>query len=150
MLPPPAVPAQPDVDLTPPNRLDRLRLEDELLGFPASGHPLELYPDIAWDSYCPIGKLKDFVGKPVVVCGLVVQQRITSQLNGELMKFMTICDWSGMVETELFAKTYKAYGLTTVRYNVLEVQAVVEPFENGRGYTLRIHRVDKPRKTSSL
>jgi len=47
------------------------------------------------------------------------------------MKFLTLVDWTGMVETELFAQTYKSYGLTTVRYPVLEVTATVEPFENG-------------------
>lgn len=39
-----------------------------------------------------------------------------------------------MAETELFAQTHKSYGLATVRYPVLEVRAMVEPFENGRGF----------------
>ena len=50
------------------------------------------------------------------------------------MKFLTIADWTGMIETELFARTYKSYGLATVRYPVLEITAKVEPFENGRGH----------------
>ena len=61
------------------------------------------------------------------------------------MKFLTLADWTGKVETELFAQTYKSYGLATVRYPVLEVEAKVEPFENGRGFTLRVLRADKPR-----
>ena len=63
----------------------------------------------------------------------------------------------GMVETELFAQTYKSYSLATVRYPVLEIearaqrqlerrwqrivvveQARVEPFENGQGFSLRV------------
>jgi hypothetical protein len=32
------------------------------------------------------------------------------------MKFLTLADWTGMVETELFAQTYRTYGLATVRY----------------------------------
>jgi hypothetical protein len=28
---------------------------------------------------------------------------------------MTLADWTGMVEAELFAQTCKSYGLTTVR-----------------------------------
>jgi DNA polymerase III alpha subunit len=55
--------------------------------------------------------------------------------TGEPMKFLTLADWTGMVETELFAQTYKSYGLATVRYPVLEVTATVEPFENGRGFS---------------
>ena len=57
-----------------------------------------------------------------------------------------IADWTGVAETELFAKTYKSYGLNTVRYRVLEITATVEPFENGRGHTLRVLRAGKPRK----
>ena len=66
------------------------------------------------------------------------------------MKFITIADWTGMAETELFAKTYKSYGLNTVRYRVLEITATVEPFENGRGHTLRVLRAGKPRKRRDL
>jgi hypothetical protein len=47
------------------------------------------------------------------------------------MKFLSLADWTGIIETELFAKTYKSYGLATVRYPVLEIEARVEPFENG-------------------
>lgn len=57
-----------------------------------------------------------------------------------------LADWTGMMETELFAQTYKSYGLATVRYPVLEVTATVEPFENGRGFSLRVLRAGKPRQ----
>src|SRR5262245_24965892 len=36
------------------------------------------------------------------------------------LKVLTLADWTGMVETELFAQTYKSYGLATVRYPVLK------------------------------
>ena len=49
-------------------------------------------------------------------------------------------------ETELFAATYKSYGLATVRYPVLEVEARVEPFDNGRGFSLRVLRAGPPRQ----
>jgi DNA polymerase III alpha subunit len=35
---------------------ERLESENELLGFPVSGHPLELHDHIAWDTYCPVRK----------------------------------------------------------------------------------------------
>ncbi len=66
------------------------------------------------------------------------------------MKFLTLADWTGMVETELFAQTYKSYGLATVRYPVLEVEATVEPFENGRGFSLRVLRAGKPRTRNEV
>jgi len=110
-----------------------------------TSHPLELFPDVAWDTYCPVNQLHQHIGETIVTCGLVVEQRTHHQITGEPMKFMTLADWTGMVETELFAQTYKSYGLATVRYPVLEVEAKVEAFENGRGFTLRVFRAGKPR-----
>jgi hypothetical protein len=65
--------------------------------------------------------------------------------GSQTTKFLTLADWTGMVETELFAQTYKNYALATVRYPVLEVMATVEPFENGRGFSLRVLRAGKAR-----
>ena len=66
------------------------------------------------------------------------------------MKCLKLADWTGMVETELFAQTYKSYGLATVRYPVLEVEARVEPFDNGRGFSLRVLWAVKPRVPLNL
>jgi len=135
----------PPTALSEPTRRQRLQWELELLGFPASGHPLELYPDIAWETYCPVSRLGEFAGQRVTTCGLVIEDRVHQQVSGEPMKFLTLADWTGMVETELFARTYRSYGLATVRYPVLEITATVEPYENGRGFTLRVLRAGKPR-----
>ena len=66
------------------------------------------------------------------------------------MKFLTLADWTGMVETELFAQTYKTYGLATVRYPVLEIEARVEALENGCGFSLRVLRAGKPRTLTNV
>ena len=42
LLPPPGLDRLPEVPLAGPTRRERLEAENELLGFPASGHPLEL------------------------------------------------------------------------------------------------------------
>lgn len=130
-------------------RCERLEAENELLGFLASGHPLELYSDIAWETYCLVARLGDHIGEDVVTCGLIVGQRTHNQIPGEPMKFLTLADWTGMVETALFADTYRSYGLATVRYPVLEISGQVEPFENGRGFSLRALRTGKPRTKMS-
>ena len=122
LLPPPATDRLPAIPLQEPTRRQRLEWETELLGFTASGHPLELYTDIAWDTYCPVNRLGEYVGQQVVTCGLIIEQRTHHQITGEPMKFLTLADWTGMVETELFAPTYRSYGLATVRYPVLEVE----------------------------
>ena len=147
LLPPGGLDRLSSVPLEEPTRVSRLQAEEELLGYTASGHPLELFPDIAWETYCPVHRLDQFIGQTVITCGMVIEQRIYHQVTGEPMKFITIADHTGIVETELFARTYKSYGLNTIRYRVLEIEASVEPFENGRGYTLRVHRAGKPRNT---
>jgi DNA polymerase III alpha subunit len=145
LLPPGNLDRLPSVPLAEPERLQRLRAEEELIGYPVSGHPLELFPDIAWETYCPVNRLGAHIGEQIVTCGLVIEQRLFHQVTGEPMKFLTLADWTGVVETELFARTYQSYGLSTIRYRVLEITATVEPFENGRGFTLRVLRAGKPR-----
>jgi len=86
-----------------------------------------------------------WIGKAIARSAGSVEQRTHNQATGEPMKFLTLADWTGMVETELFAATYRSYGLATVRYPVLEVTAKVETFENGRGFSLRVLRAGKPR-----
>jgi len=130
-----------------PSRRECLEWETDLFGFAVSGHPLELFADVAWDTYCPVNRLGEFVGETVTTCGLVVEQRAHHQITGEPMKFLSLADWTGIVETELFAQTYKSYGLATVRYPVLEIEARVEHFDNGRGFTLRVLRAGKPRRS---
>ena len=135
----------PSAFLQEPSRRQRLQWESDYFDFTVSGHPLELHEDVAWDTYCPVARLAEHTGREVVTCGLVVEQRTHHQVTGEPMKFLTLADWTGMVETELFAAAYRSYGLATVRYPVLEIAARVEPFENGRGFSLRVLRAGKPR-----
>jgi DNA polymerase III alpha subunit len=70
----------------------------------------------------------------------MVEQGTYHQITGEPMKFLSPADWAGIVETELFAQTYKSYEPATVRYPVLEVTATLEPFEKGRGLSPRVLR----------
>ena len=131
--------------MIPPNVAERLEWETDLFGFTISGHPLDLYQEVAWETYCSVTRLKEFIGQRVICCGLVIEQRLHHQVTGEVMKFLSLADKTWIVETELFADTYRSYGTVTVRYPVLEVHATVEPYENGRGFSLHVHRVSKPR-----
>ncbi|MEO6786599.1 MAG: hypothetical protein ABI318_10740 [Chthoniobacteraceae bacterium] len=138
----------PTVPLTEPDQFQRLRDEMELLGFTVSGHPLDQFAGIAWDTYCPITSLGSFPNQRVTVCGLIIADRSHHQITGDRMKFITICDHTGIIECELFADTYRRFGIQTVRSPVVEIEATVTPFENGRGCTLDVHRVGNPRKTA--
>ena len=80
-------------------------------------------------------------------CGLDVEQRSHHQITGEPMKFLTLANWTAMVETELFAQTYKSYGLASAQYPGLEFTATVKPFENGWAFSLRVLRAGKPKQS---
>ena len=135
--------------LEEPDRTQKLKDEMELLGFTASGHPLDLYPGIEWSRYVPLAELEKHPNRWVRTCGLIVAERSHRQSDGRLMKFLTLADRTGMVETELFADAYRRWGAVTSQHPVVAVSGKVEPFANGHGFTLRVERIEKPRILSS-
>jgi len=143
----PAREIQPGAENAP--RLQRLRDEMELLGFTAGGHPLELWPAIPWHTYCPIARLHEFPHRRVTVCGLVVAQRQHHQSDGQPMAFLTLCDHTGMVETELFARAHRRFSPLVHAHPVLEATGTVEPFESTGAFTLQIETLRPPRQTRS-
>lgn len=132
---------EPGVSLTEPSRLTRLRDEMELLGFTVSGHPLDLHPGVPWENYCPIAALDQHCGKRVTIAGLIVSDRIHRQHDGRPMKFLSLCDRTGIIECELFADAYRRCGVETVRHPVIAATGQVTGFPNGNGHTLRIERI---------
>jgi DNA-directed DNA polymerase III PolC len=134
----------PEAILTEPSVTDRMKDEQELLGFTVSGHPLDLFPSISWEKYCRIADLGKHFGERVKICGLSFADRIAYQEDGQPMKFISLCDYTGFVETELFAAIYKAFGVATIKSPLIELEGFVEPFENKKGFTLRVLRVTLP------
>ena len=132
-------------DLQEPGRVQKLKDEMELLGFTASGHPLDLYPAVDWGHYVPIAELAQHPGRWIRTCGLIVAERSHRQTDGRLMKFLTLADRTGMVETELFADAYRRWGAVTAQHPVVAVSGRIETFANGNGFTLRVDRVEKPK-----
>jgi DNA-directed DNA polymerase III PolC len=141
--------AAPPVMRTEPGRLERLRDEMELLGFPASGHPVELWPDVAWETYCPVGEVRNFAGRRVTTCGLVVAQRLHHQSDGRAMKFVSICDRTDILECEIFADAYWKCGGVLARWPVVEVTGRVEALGGSRGCVLRVESVRAARTTTA-
>ena len=139
----------PPVLRTEPDRLQKLRDEMELLGFPASGHPVELFPEVAWETYCPVGEVRDHAGQRVTTCGLVVAQRLHHQSDGRAMKFISICDRTDILECEIFADAYRKCGGVLVRWPVVEVTGRVEALGGSRGCILRVESVRAARKSGS-
>jgi hypothetical protein len=104
-----------------------------------------IHPEIDWSRYVPMAELERHPGRWIRTCGLIVAERSHRQMDGRLMKFLTLADRSGMVETELFADAYRRWGAVTAQHPVVTVSGKVEPFANRNGFTLRVDRVEKPR-----
>ena len=64
------------------------------------------------------------------------------------MKFISVCDATGIIECELFANAYRRFGIETVKNPVVEIVGKVMPFANGNGHTLQVQRVAKARSVS--
>ncbi|CAN5780935.1 hypothetical protein BH09VER1_BH09VER1_17720 [soil metagenome] len=123
----------------------RLKAEQEILGFPVSDHPLSMFPGVMWDSYCPISSLGDNHGERVSIAGMIIEDRIHRQENGQPMKFISVCDNTSIIECELFADVHRRYGTETIRHPIVEVTGRVIPFANGNGHTLQVQKVGKAR-----
>lgn len=139
----------PPTQRTEPEFLERLREEMELLGFPVSGHPLDLFPEIAWETYCPVRELGNFLHSRVTICGWIVADREHHQKDGSPMRFLTLADKTGMIETELFATATRRFGIETLRHPVLALTGKVLPFEGNTGFSLQVESVHRPRKRVS-
>ncbi|MFH1420165.1 MAG: hypothetical protein ABII12_17975, partial [Planctomycetota bacterium] len=142
--------AAPPVELTEPDAYEIARREMALLGFPITLDPLtclgrdESGRDIDWARYVPVAKLKSHFGRRVNVCGLMVADRTNTTVAGDLMKFVTLADRSGFVEAVLFPNAYNRFGHLTAAHPILAATGIIEPFENRRGFTLRVTRVEPP------
>jgi len=126
-------------------RTDQLRDEMELFGFTVTSDPLELYPNVRWDSYCRIKDLGIFKRQRVTTCGLIIEDRLHHQIDAQMMKFLSLYDGTGILECELFADAYRKFGIQTIRHPILEVTGTVEPFDNDNGFTLRVEKANQCR-----
>ncbi|MBI5087036.1 MAG: DNA polymerase III subunit alpha [Acidobacteria bacterium] len=123
------------------------RWEHEVLGFPVSVHPLDYFgPAMAWDRFHSSAHLQKeqrrLYGKQVRVAGLVVADRHHPTSRGT-MKFLTLADKTGFMEVSLFADVYRNYGHLTVQ-PVVAVEAIVDAFDNRKGFALNGERVLRP------
>jgi DNA polymerase III alpha subunit len=138
--------AEPSEDL-PSGADHNPQWEHELFGFPVSCHPLDYFArGVDWTRYVQAARLIGYLGKEVEVCGLIVAERVHTTDRGT-MKFLTLADYEGFVEVALFADTYRNYGHLTTQ-PLVAVRAVVDAFENRRGYVLRAESVRAPRRKS--
>jgi DNA polymerase III alpha subunit len=140
----------PPIALTQPDVWQIAQREMELLGFPITIDPLtflgrdEQGRQIDWSHYVPVNELDKYYGRRVTVCGIMVADRVNPTMQGDLMKFVSLADRTGVVETFLFPDTYRCFGHLTVANPILAATGIVEPFENRNGFNLRVEYVAPP------
>jgi error-prone DNA polymerase len=84
-----------------------LRHEMETLGFLLSIHPLDRYKDaLKGLDYVKARDLHHHVGKRVTTIGWQITGKTVNTIHGELMKFISFEDQTGIYETVLFPKVY--------------------------------------------
>tara|TARA_R110002096_G_scaffold24453_9_gene77072 strand:- start:35965 stop:39912 length:3948 start_codon:yes stop_codon:yes gene_type:complete len=139
--------------LPDPSPLERGRDEFELLGFTLQDHPVALFPcpgetrlaargrHTAAPAHgrfhsqanalepvnpIPCGKLDDFVGARVTLRGWPAATRRARTENGDLMRFLTLEDESGLAEAVLFPDVYASDGERITFDAVLLITGTVE------------------------
>ncbi|HVP12317.1 MAG TPA: hypothetical protein VMV94_14155, partial [Phycisphaerae bacterium] len=142
----------PPIEFTEPDTWQIAQREMDLLGFPITLDPLTFLSrddkdrEIDWSRYVPVDQLGRHLRRRVAVCGLMVADRINATQTGDLMKFVTLADRTGFIETILFPDAYQRFGHLTVANPILAATGVVEPFENNNGFTLRVQQVSLPQR----
>jgi DNA-directed DNA polymerase III PolC len=135
----PAVRAMPRFhDLSP---AERLRWDQETLGFAVSEHPMALLRREGTLRGCiPASQLPRHVGKRVTVAGMIRTAKGTMTKRSERMKFVTIEDETGLLDIVLFPKAYRRWGTVLPGRRALRVTGLVQ--EDGGGLTLTAEKVE--------
>jgi DNA-directed DNA polymerase III PolC len=115
---------------------EKLRLEQEVIGFSVSRNEMELYGDILGkQGVTNSSELAQHAGREVTIAGVVVAGRRHTTKGGEPMLFFTLQDVNGIIETVLFPEAYKENGevLANGGYGPYLVRGVVQVSGTGRG-----------------
>jgi DNA-directed DNA polymerase III PolC len=89
----------------------RRREEYEAMGFVTDTHPMQLHADrLARLPLCRSTDLPRYVGRQVMMAGMLTTAKPVHTLKDEPMEFATFDDGEGLVETVLFPKVYAERG----------------------------------------
>jgi len=115
------------------------RAEVELLGFPVSLSPSAFWmEDLDRRGTVPVAELARYLGREVEIVGLQVCHRLHRGNDGQLMKFVSFADETGMAETVLFSAQYRRFGQVLARKEAARVRVLVEADATGNGLGLTV------------
>ena len=124
---------------------EKLRLEQEVLGFTVSHNMMELYSDtdrLRAQNVVPGTELPKYAERDVAVAGVIVAGRRHMTKSGEWMLFLTLQDAKSLIEVVLFPETYKASEelLADGGYGPYIVHGHVQVSGKGRGVRCAVTR----------
>jgi error-prone DNA polymerase len=120
----------------------KLRHENQILGFSPSRHPLELYSASLATVQCVAAR--DMIlhpGKSIAMIGWLVSRKMTQTQKGDPMEFVTFEDLTGIYETTFFPATYRRFYPTLSGGRPYLLRGRVE--EEFGAVTLNVRHVDR-------
>ena len=134
-----AQPQRQDLSFAPMSREAMAEAESELLGFPVSADPFTVWMrGLEREGALPVAQLVGHVGREVEIAGIQVCHRLHRTLKGELMKFISIADETGMAETVLFPDVYRRFGWALAQSRAARLRVHVEWDETCSGLSLTV------------
>jgi error-prone DNA polymerase len=92
--------------------LQKVKNEIDLYGFVVSFQPMKLWRNkIKGRNVIRAEELPDFLGKKVMVAGILITAKTVPTKNDELMQFISFEDETAIFETVFFPKVYKTFAL---------------------------------------
>jgi DNA polymerase III alpha subunit len=120
---------------------EKLRLEQEVLGFSLTRNEMDLYAGaVASLGVVPSHDLTEHAGRKVTVAGVIAAGRRHLAKAGEWMLFISLQDSGGLMEVVLFPEAYKEHGalLANNGYGPYLVTGMVQVAGKGRGIGVQL------------
>jgi DNA polymerase-3 subunit alpha len=90
------------------SRMEKLKIEKQLIGFYFSGHPMDEYRDL-WRRAvkADLGRPEDLVPGGCILMGMIKSFKVINTKSGK-MAFTTLADYNGEIEMTFFPKAWEA------------------------------------------
>ncbi len=120
---------------------EKVRDEITLLGYSVTAHPMSLYQGrLRRMRLVAIRDIERCAGRRVKICGWFVTTRRVTTERGQQMRFLSVEDMTGVLETVLFPAVYAKYGHLLTTSGPYLLTGTVQ--NDHTHYTLTVDRVE--------
>ncbi|MFA9558728.1 DNA polymerase III subunit alpha [Evansella sp. AB-rgal1] len=126
------------ITVPPLSERDQLNFEKQVLGFYASGHPVEMdLPVISKYNRSPIQDLKEKSNNDRVrVAGMVEETRVIQTKKKQQMAFVKISDETGELDITVFPDQYESYRLKLQKGELLFIEGKIQEHKGDKKLVL--------------